>query len=130
MKDNKIEWRFITPRAPWQGFWEKLIGIFKASFKIVVGKALLTDTKLETLVVQIESKLNDRPITYVSSSLDDPQPLTPSMLLYGNQLRAFPDELDGEALSDLNFKDREYLSKSFIHLNKVLKDFWRRWHND
>ena len=38
---------------------------------------------LQTLVVEIEAVLNDRPLTYLSADIDDPEPLTPSHLLYG-----------------------------------------------
>ena len=34
------------------------------------------------MVVEIEAVLNDRPLTYVSNDSQDPEPLTPSHLLY------------------------------------------------
>ena len=45
---------------------------------------------LQTLVVEIEAVLNDRPLTYLSADIDDPEPLTPSHLLYGRRITALP----------------------------------------
>lgn len=70
-----IEWKFIPKRAPWYGgFWERLIGLTKLSLKKVLGKANITLEEPQTVSTEIEV-LNDRPITYVSSQLDDDEPL-------------------------------------------------------
>ena len=47
----------------------------KASGKEDPGKSICS---LETVVVEIEAMLNDRPLSYVSPDLSDPEPLTPS----------------------------------------------------
>jgi len=54
------------------------------ALKKVLGRSRVTLTALQTLVTEVEAILNDRPITYVSSELDDLQPLTPSHLLHGH----------------------------------------------
>jgi len=45
------------------------------------GRAFITQTQLETIVVESEAMLNNRPLTYVSSDLSDPEPLTPADML-------------------------------------------------
>ena len=76
-----IEWIFIPKRAPWYGgLWERLIGLTKLSLKKVLGKTNITLEELQTVTAEIEAILNDRPITYVSSELDDEEPLTPLWL--------------------------------------------------
>ena len=52
-----VDCLFIPKRAAWFGrFRERLIGL---SLKIVLGQA----TTLQTIVVEIETILNDRPLT-------------------------------------------------------------------
>ena len=68
------EWKFIPKRVPWfRGFWERLIGLTKTSLKKVLGRAHVTLATLETMVVEIEAVLNDRPLTYLSDDLQDLQ---------------------------------------------------------
>lgn len=77
-------WKFIPKRAPWHGgFWERLIDLTKAAVKKALGKAFVIPTILQTLIVEIEAVLNDRPLTYVLSDLSNPEPLTLLHLLCG-----------------------------------------------
>ena len=77
-----VEWKFIPCRAPWYGgYWERLVGLTKQALKKTLGRAHVTLPSLQTLVVEIEAHLNNRPLTYVCSDFNDPQPLTPSHLL-------------------------------------------------
>jgi len=75
---------FYTKDSPlvW-GFWERLIGLTKTALRKVLGKALVILPVLQTVIVEIEAILNDRPLTYVSMELRDPEPLTSSHLLCG-----------------------------------------------
>lgn len=54
-----------------------------------------------TILCETETTINDRPLTYVSSDIMDPQPLTPSLLLNGRRAlpKYFcgPEDHDGEA---------------------------------
>jgi hypothetical protein len=81
---QEVQWRFIPKRAPWfGGFWEHLIGLTKTTLKKILGRAYISLEGLQTFIVEIEAVLNHRPITYVTSEADDPEPLTLSHLLYG-----------------------------------------------
>ena len=86
-----IDWQFIPKRAPWYGgWWERLIGLTKSTLKKIIGRAYLSLETLQTVVTEIETIMNDRPLTYISSSLDDPEPLTPTHLLYGRRITSLP----------------------------------------
>ena len=77
-----INWKFIPKRAPWfGGFWERLIGLTKLTLKKMLGRTFTTLPILQTLIFEVEAVLNDRPLTYLSSDIKDPQPLTPSDLI-------------------------------------------------
>ena len=99
-------WQFIPKRAPWYGgFWERLIGLTKTTLKKVLGRTFISLINLQTIVVEIEAILNDRPLTYTSADLNDPEPLCPSHLLYGRQIVSLPYPLDSE-----DSKDPDYLA--------------------
>ena len=64
---KNIKWNFILEKAPWWGgFYERLIGIVKSSLKKVLQKSLLTYEELYTVITEIESVMNSRPLTYLS----------------------------------------------------------------
>ena len=80
---QRISWTFNLERAPWWGgFFERLIKSAKRCLKKVVGQSTLTYDELVTLIVEVESVLNSRPLTYLS--LDDlSEPVTLSHLICG-----------------------------------------------
>ena len=131
LTENQIEWRFITPRASWHGgMWERLIGMTKDTLKKVIGKSCLTPIELETLVTQIEMKLNTRPLTYTSSDLDDLQPVTPSQLMLGFNLTEFPIILKDSDIEDPSFGSKDHISKLIDYRSKILTEFWNRWQHE
>ena len=80
----RIDWQFIG------GWWERLIGLTKTALNKIVGRAYLILETLQTVVTEIETIMNDRPLTYVSPNLDDPEPLTLAHLLYGRRIMTLP----------------------------------------
>ena len=58
-----------------------------------IGRATLSFEELRTILIEIESTLNNRPITYI---YDDEEgisyPLTPSCLLYGRRTTTTPND--------------------------------------
>jgi hypothetical protein len=56
----------------------------------MLGRTKLKFNEFRAVISEIEAILNDRPLTYVSSDLDEPQALTPSHLLYGDRLTSLP----------------------------------------
>ena len=104
-----VLWRFIPKRAPWYGgFWECLIGLTKTAIKKVLGRRHVPLSTLETIIVEIEAILNDRPLTFVPSDLGDPEPLTPAHLLHGRRITCLPhQQIDIDELTDPNY-DYDY----------------------
>ncbi|GBO08570.1 hypothetical protein AVEN_154299-1 [Araneus ventricosus] len=77
-----ISWKFIPERSPWWGgFWERLMRSIREPLRKTLGRALLTLEELSTILTEIESVINNRPITYDSDELDEPRALTPSHFL-------------------------------------------------
>ena len=79
-----VTWQFIPKKAPWHGgFWERLIGITKTAIKKVLGRRHVSLSTLETIIIEIEVILNDRPLTFVLSEYGNPEPLIFAHLLHG-----------------------------------------------
>ena len=124
-----VSWRFIPKRAPWYGgFWERLIGLTKTAIKKVLGRRHVPLSTLETIIVEIEAILNDRPLTFVPSDLGDPEPLTPAHLLHGRRITCLPhQQIDIDELTDPNYGAAVQLRKRARVQAAVLSDFRKRW---
>lgn len=125
-------WQFIPKRAPWWGgWWERLIGLTKTAIKKVLGRAQVTYQILLTVVTEVEAILNDRPITYVASGLDDPEPLTPSHLLCGRRLTSLPyQDVSSEDTISPGTSSYSSLTKRVRIQTKLIEDFKSRWKHE
>ena len=88
-----MEWIFNIEKAPWWGgVFERLIRSTKRCLRKMVRSYQLTIDELCTALTEVESMLNSRPLSFVSSD-DLEEPLTPSHLIMGRQLLSMPDHL-------------------------------------
>ena len=80
--------------------------------------------ELLTVLLEVESMLNCRPLTYEYDEVGE-EMLTPSHLLYGRRLVSLPDEVcDGDEEGEGGFLRRfRYLAKKRVH-------YWNRWHKE
>ena len=131
LNSKGVTWKFIPKRAPWYGgFWERLIGLTKAALKKVLGRTFATLPSLQTIIVEVEAILNDRPITYIPSDVNDPEPLTPAHLLYGRRITSLPHPMvEDDELVDPNYgqSDGSDLRRRAKMQAVILKQFWKRW---
>ena len=129
---RSVSWRFIPKRAPWfGGFWERLIGLSKTAIKKVLGRRHVSLLILETIIVEIEATLNDRPLMFVSSELGDPEPLTPAHLLHGRRITCLPYELvEMDELTDSSYREAGQIQKKAKVQAAVLRDFRKRWRHE
>ena len=126
LSSRGIKWQFISKRAPWYGgFWERLIGMTKTTIKKVLGRSFISLEALQTLVVEIEAILNDRPLTYLSADVEDPEPLTPSHLLYGRRITTLP-YLEND-LTDPTYSTSSTLREKSRRQTQLLQHFQSRW---
>ncbi|XP_064620787.1 uncharacterized protein LOC135483687 [Lineus longissimus] len=127
LADRRVQWINIPKRAPWWGgFWERLIGLTKTSLKKVLGRAFVSVDELNTLLIEVEAGLNDRPLTYISEDVDV-SPLSPSHFLMGHSITALPYDVDTDELDDPTFGQPQDLRNHNIRLGKLQADFWKRW---
>ena len=125
------EWKFIPKRAPWfGGFWERLIGLTKTTLKKTLGRTHATLESLQTIVVEIEAILNDRPLTYVSSDARDPEPITPSHLPHGRRIVALPHSTTEDEIQDPDFGDNSEIRGRAKKQAHIIKHFQSRWKSE
>ncbi|XP_074651613.1 uncharacterized protein LOC141906269 [Tubulanus polymorphus] len=127
---HRSEWVMITRRAPWfGGFYERLVGITKTAIKKVLGRARISLLELITIVSETEQAVNNRPISYCSSDVDDPEPLTPSHFLHGRVLTSLPhlfvsyDELTDPTLGNVPSE----FEKRSVRIGSLKQHLWKRW---
>eukprot|EP00794_Sanderia_malayensis_P005198 gene5198-5853_t len=67
--------------------YERLIKDIKKTFYKTVGKSLLTFEQLETVVMDIERNMNNRPLTYTESDTGEESVLTHALLCGGETVK-------------------------------------------
>ena len=80
---RNIRWHFNPPKASHMGgAWERMIGCARRVMQgLSSSDVRLTDEILETLFSEVESIINNRPLTKLSDDPNDHMPLTPNHLL-------------------------------------------------
>ena len=120
MVQHDIKQRFILPASPWWGgFYERLVRSVKLSLRKTLGRSLLTYEELETVLCNIESVINNRPLTYVSED-DMDEPLTPYHLMFGRNAIQTPVTHENHDVNLCNVKRVRYL-------NTLLESYWKKF---
>ena len=117
-----IEWVFNPPSAShFGGCWERHIRTVRKVWRSMPVQRL-DDESLHTLFCEIESVLNSRPLTYVSTSQGNVEPLTPNHLLL---LRGCGEGIVGQFTAD------DLLSvKRWKQVQYLAEQFWLRWRRE
>ncbi|XP_059056577.1 uncharacterized protein LOC131850381 [Achroia grisella] len=114
LSQRRIEWHMIPPRAPhFGGIWETQFKSIKTHLFRVIRKQLLTYEKLLTVLIQIETVLNSRPLCVLQEE-PHPEPLTPAHFI----MQCLPLT----PLSDIPLRTRKSL------LDQMIYSYWKRWH--
>ncbi|XP_055527371.1 uncharacterized protein LOC129719986 [Wyeomyia smithii] len=121
--DEGMQWKFIPPGAPhFGGLWDAAVRSAKTHLLEVLGNSTVSYEDMTTLLTQVESCLNSRPLTQMSDDPEDLQPLTPGHFLVGSALQSLPSA--------------DYTNTNYGRLNmweaaqKRLQDFWRGWRTE
>ncbi len=117
---QEIEWHFSPRLAPhFGGIWESLVKSAKVALEAIVESRPLTEELLRGFVIQAESLLNGRPLTYVSVDPRDPEPLTPNHFLL---VQSSPNTED-----DVIEDEKLYSRKHWEAMQVMTTHFGRRW---
>ena len=122
LEDHEISWRFNLSRAPWWGGqFERLVAVIKGAFYKTVGGGTLKWTELAEVILDVETQINRRPLTYVEDDVELPL-LTPQTFLYQRSTQ-LPEQATHQ-INDLDLRSRAKYLKS-------CKDqLWKRWEKE
>ena len=125
LASKRITWRFLLEKAPWQGgAFEILIKLVKRTLKKILSQALLIYEELLTVVTDVKSTVNCRPITYLY--LDERvEPLTPSHLITSKRIISLPSIIEEDQHQESD--SRELLNKRLTYVSTLLKHYWNRF---
>ncbi|KAF2885481.1 hypothetical protein ILUMI_20689 [Ignelater luminosus] len=116
----RSKWKFVPPRAPhFAGLWKRGVRSVKHHLKRVIGNANLTYENFYTILTQIESVLNSRPLCPLTQDPNDLEPLTPGHFLIGSPLTSYPQVVESST-SSANLS-------AFRHRQLLINHFWNRW---
>ncbi|XP_054720923.1 uncharacterized protein LOC129230545 [Uloborus diversus] len=120
---ERIVWKNIVERAAWWGgFYERLVKSVKDCLRKIVGKTLLNFEEMSTLLTEIETVLNLRPLTYVYNENSEPLPLTPMHFLNFGREPQYP-------INFAEIVENESKRSSLWKLGKIERAFLGRDNN-
>ena len=91
LSQEGIQWVFNPPAAPHMGgVWERLVRSCKRALSVVLHNQVVTDEVLLTAMAEVESLMNGRPLTEVSSDVNDLDALTPNHFIVGRSVPNLP----------------------------------------
>ena len=126
---SNIKWIRIPIKAAWIGtFWERQVSSLKKLLYKTVGRQKLSFYQMVTVLSSIARALNDRPLTYRYSDVNELNPLTPNcfLKLHHNKSLIFKESQipnPPEGLPD-HSKLNESLTKQF-EIYEQFKTLWK-----
>ena len=120
---QRVTWKFSPERAPhFGGLWEAAVKSAKHHLKRVIRLQRLDYEEFCTVLCQVESCMNSRPLIPLSSRPDDGiEVLTPGQYLIGQPLRSL---LETDLTNITSPLHRWMLCQS------IMQHFWQRWSSE
>ena len=89
---TSTSWRFIIAKSPWwEGFYEHIVQTVKRALRKIIGRSNLHFEELNTVLIEVQSIINCRPLTFVYDDSEGVSyALTPSHLLYKRSMAFSP----------------------------------------
>ena len=117
---HEIKWNFAPPQSSHMGgVYERMIRTFRRVFTGILNpRTRLTDEILSTVFCEVESIINGRPITKITTDVDDLSVLTPNHLLL---LRGVVNVSPGV------FELVDVFRKRWRYVQSLANLFWKRW---
>ena len=126
LNDKDITWIFNPPHASHMGgVWERMIGVIRRVLDSLLASSKvrnLTHDVLATFMAEVCAIVNCRPIVPVSSDSENPEILSPSMLL--TQKVVPPSSFN----QNLSLKD--IYREEWKRVQILADQFWSRWQSE
>ena len=120
MSRQDIEWKFNPPISPWMGgVWESLVKSVKRALRLITRDRAFTEDLLTTFLCEVESVINQRPLTPTSDGIDDFDAITPYHFLLGSPSPNLPTGNSNQ--SDIKCRTK------WKNVQSATNMFWHRW---
>jgi hypothetical protein len=117
-----IKWKFNLSRAPWWGGqFERLVGVMKQALYKSIGHGNLRWKELEEVLLDVETTVNNRPLSYIEDDVQMPM-LTPNSMQFVQPTQIPEEETAGVENIDLRKRAR--------YLRRCKDVVWSRWTNE
>ncbi len=117
---RNVDWKFNPPTGSHHGgVLERCIRTVRQVMKALVREQTLDEESLHTLMCEVESIVNGRPITKLSDDPQDLEPLTPNHLLLMHNGPTLPPGIFA--------KHDNYGSRRWRQVQYLADLFWHRW---
>ena len=110
----KLQWKYDHPPLP---------TTYETTLKELIERSYVTLETVQTVVTEIETISKDRPLTYMSSNIDDAGSLTPAHLVYGCGMGSFPHN-SALVIDDLTSSKAEMHHRTCV-LACIIDSCWR-----
>lgn len=115
-----MEWKFIAPRAPWQGgSREAAVKLLKHHLRRELCHRSFSITEFGSLITRIEACVNSRPLGTVTENATDEIALTPMHLLIGSS--------PNQTTVDDDVIDRNTFANKWQVIQQTQLMFWKKW---
>lgn len=131
---ENIQWTYIIELAPWMGgFYERMVGLVKRALRKTIGRKILSNDQLTTLLKECESVVNSRPLVYIGDDLKSSIALTPRHFISLNPSSGIP-EMESESEEDPEYNPYESSADKLLKIwkkgQRILDTFWQIWRNE
>ncbi|XP_055645616.1 uncharacterized protein LOC129782482 [Toxorhynchites rutilus septentrionalis] len=115
------KWRFIPPTAPHMGgAWERMVRSIETAIISAYNDERMNDESLHTLLLEAESLVNSRPLTYLPLDSEEQEALTPNHFLLGSSSGSKEE-------CSVTTSDSVMLKQSWNKIQGCMDRFWSRW---
>ncbi|EFP10192.1 hypothetical protein CRE_01450 [Caenorhabditis remanei] len=122
LANKRIKWYFNTALAPWEGgVWERMVGLVKKALKHGLGDQCYSRKDLETIIIECESIINHRPLTYIAD--EESEIIRPIDLIQPKI--SYP--IYNEKLLENEYREYTYRFREVIN---SVKRFWEVFNRD
>ncbi|XP_078384040.1 uncharacterized protein LOC144666486 [Oculina patagonica] len=123
LRQQNVDWKFNPPAASHMGgVWERQIRTTRRILATLLREHgnRLDDESLETLMCEVESIINSRPLTVISSDVNDPYPLSPNQILTMKTSIVLPPPGKFQ-------RNDVYMRRRWRRVQYLCNLFWSRW---
>ena len=126
---NNVQHIRIPLYSAWIGAaWERLIKTVKQALYKEIGKHCMDYFQLSSLLSDIQSAINNRPLTYRNTDDNYLEVISPNSFLKSSYYKSLIfDNLDG---TQLEIPNRQNILTSLLHREEIFHKFYEHWYKD